>query len=147
MQLNYWINVAAILISPAIATGVGLWIGEIMRARTYQKEREEKLLEQLMTYRYAMPSPGFLGALNSINQVFHKNLKIKSLVKDLHRAFSNTEVQSVLDQRIVELIYEICRHKGYDVTEHEIHNTFSILIKPPLSQSQPVQQPTNPAPI
>lgn len=114
------ISIIAVIISPIIA----IWVGEKIRIKNYQKEREDKLLEKLIAYRYVLSSAEFLSALNSIDYVFYKNEKIKELVKNLHRAYTNKENILTINQRVVELIYEICKYKKYNVTEYEIQNLF-----------------------
>ncbi|MCG2694817.1 hypothetical protein L6261_01915 [Candidatus Parcubacteria bacterium] len=118
------INIIAVFISPVVATIVALWVGEKMRKRNYQDNAEDEVLRKLIAARHQMISSDFLSAINSINLVFHKNLKIKELVKNLYRAYRNKEDQGIVGQRIVELIYEICKHKHYKVTENEINNFF-----------------------
>ncbi|MFC1638093.1 DUF6680 family protein [Patescibacteria group bacterium] len=117
-----FLGIVAVIISPIIA----VYVGETIQRNNYQRKREDKLITDLITYRNQASSSGFLGALNSIVLVFHENSKIKELVKSLHRAMMNSANQEVIDQMVVELIYEICKYKGYGVTENEIRNSFTI---------------------
>ncbi len=113
------ISIFAVIISPLIA----IWVGEEIRKNNYQKEREDRLLEKLVANRYMIYSDEFLGALNSINFVFSRNEKIKELVKNLHRAYVNKEDVDIVNQRMVELIYEICKYKRYNITDGNSNNS------------------------
>ena len=132
--LSLIVSIIGVIISPAIA----IFIGEEIRKRNYQKEREDRLLEKLIANRYGIGSSEFISALNSIDFVFSNNFKIKELVKNLHRAYINKESATVANQRIVELIYEICRYKNYNITEYEIQNLF-IPIQSQVVPQNPVQ--------
>ncbi|MEK7177652.1 MAG: DUF6680 family protein [Patescibacteria group bacterium] len=118
--LSLIISIIAVIASPLIA----LWVGERIRKNNYQREREDKLLEKLIASRFVPHSTDFLSALNSIDFIFSKNNKIKELVKNLHRAYINKEDITVINQRIVELIYEVCKYREYNITEYEIQNLF-----------------------
>ncbi len=144
MDLSTIISIIAVIISPIIATLVAIWIGEQIRRKNYQKEREDKLLEKLVANRYMAYSEEFVSALNSINFVFSKNEKIKELVKNLHRAYINKESTDVTNQRLVELIYKICTYKGYNVTEYEIQNLF-IPVQRQIIQNPSHQDPSSTA--
>lgn len=137
MDLATIISIIAVIISPVIATLIAIWIGEEIRKKNYQKEREDKLLEKLIANRYIFGSIEFLSALNSIDFVFFNNERIKELVKNLHRAYINKENLTVINQRIVELIYEICKYKKYNITEYEIQNLFIPI------QNQAIQNPSS----
>lgn len=139
------ISIIAILLSPAIAVGVSAWISEKMRWRNYQKEREDRVLENLIAFRYVVHSSQFLSALNSVIYVFHEDEKIKGLVKNLHRAYGNRENITIINQRIVELIHEICKYKKYKITEYEIQNLFQPTVQPMTPGREPsLEQSHNP---
>ena len=125
------LNIIAIILSPIVAVLVSFWVGEKMRQRNYKEDRKDKILEKLIAFRHDVSSPNFLSAINSIILAFDDNDKIKELVRDLHRAYANKESQNIVDQKLVELIYAICKDRKYNITEHEIYNLF----KPFVSQS------------
>jgi len=131
------ISIIAVIVSPLIA----LWVGEEIRRNNYQRKREDKLLEKLIAFRYMLHSTDFLSAFNSINFVFSKNEKIKELVKDLHRARTNNKEDiTVINQRIVELIYEICKYRKYNITEYEIQNLFIPISNTPIRTQDSLPQ-------
>lgn len=137
--LSLIISAIAIIVS-LLSPLISLWIGEEIRKKNYQREREDKLLEKLVASRDALYSTDFLSALNSIDFVFFRNDKIKELVKNLHRAYANKENITVSNQRIVELIYEICKYRKYNVTEYEIQNLFTSTSNTPIKvQDSPPQ--------
>jgi len=144
MDSSTVISIIAVLISPIIATLLAVWIGEEIRRKNYQKEREDKLLEKLIANRYIFGSVEFLSALNSIDFVFSNNKNIKELVKNLHRAYINKENVTVINQRIVELIYDICKYKKYNITEYEIQNLF-IPAQTQIIAQNPTQNPPSTA--
>jgi len=124
-------SIIAVLISPLIA----LWVGDMMRKRTEKHKEEIEVLKNLISYRHHKGSPEFLSALNRIELIFDKNEKIKQQVKELWRSYTNKENLLVSKQKEVELVYEICKYKGYDVSEFEIDNFF-------VSDGPPVGAPT-----
>ncbi len=128
------VEVFAILLSPVVA----LWVGEIIRKRNRKEEEKYEVLKKLIAFRYQLHSPEFLSALNSIVLIFHENVKLKEMVKNLHHAYINGEKQKIIDQKIVELIFEICKVTGYDVEEYEITNLFQPVsaIQSPVSNYQ-----------
>ena len=139
MDFNIIIAIIGVFISSPI---IAIWVGEKIRKKNYQAEREDKLLEKLIANRYGVGSSEFLSALNSIDFVFSNNLKTKELVKNLHRAYINRENGNVVNQRIIELIYEMCRYKKYNITEYEIQNLF-IPTESQIVPQNPIQNPTS----
>ena len=134
--LSLIISIIAVIASPLIA----LWVGEKIRRNNYQKEREDKLLENLIAFRNVPHSRDFLSAINSIDFVFFKNEKIKELVKNLHRAYINKEDITVINQRIVELIYKLCKYRKYNITEYEIQNLFTLTSNTPIKVQDSLPQ-------
>ena len=117
-------EIIAILLSPIIASIISLWVGEKMRKKDRKKDEEYDICKKLIAYRYQLHSVEFLSALNSIVLVFHRDKDLKEMVKNLHHAYTNGENQKIIDQKIVELIYRVCKIAGYDVEEYEIVNLF-----------------------
>ena len=74
MDFNIIIAIIGVFISSPI---IAIWVGEKIRKKNYQAEREDKLLEKLIANRYGVGSSEFLSALNSIDFVFSNNLKTK----------------------------------------------------------------------
>lgn len=114
------IGIIAVIISPLIA----LWVGDMMRKKTDKHREEIEVLKNLISYRHHKGSSEFLSALNRIALIFDKNEKIKQQVKELWRSYTNKENPLVSKQKEVELVYEICKYKGYEVSEFEIDNFF-----------------------
>lgn len=135
------IGIIAVIISPLIA----LWVGDVMRKKTDKNKEEIEVLKNLISYRHNKGSHEFLSAINRIGLIFDKNEKIKYQVKELWRSYINKENQAVSKQKEIELVYEICKYKGYNLSEFEIDNFF-------VSDGPPMGVPTiniiqqNPAP-
>lgn len=114
------IGVVAVIMSPLIA----LWIGDVLRKRTDKNKEEIEVLKNLISYRHNKGSHEFLSALNRITLIFDKNEKIKQQVKELWRSYINKENLAVSKQKEIELVYEICKYKKYNISEFEIDNFF-----------------------
>lgn len=114
------IEVIAVIGSPLIA----LLAGDKMAKKSAKEREEYEVLRNLVSFRHEQISPEFLSALNRVILIFNKDEDIKQAVRELHRAYSNKENSTVITQRQVELINEICKYKGYDVSEFDIFNCF-----------------------
>ena len=74
------INIIALLLSPVIAVA----IGELLRKRSFEKQKRLDTLYNLVAYRYKLDSDEFLQALNSLKLLFSKNEKLQKLLDELH---------------------------------------------------------------
>jgi len=137
-----YIEIITVVVSPLTA----LWVADIMRKRTDKNKEENEVLRNLISYRHQKGSSEFLSAINRIALTFDKNGKIKQQVKELWRSYTNKENPVVSRQKEIELVYEICKCKGYDISEFEIDNFFVSdgPIVTPVIQIMQQQNPVSP---
>lgn len=118
--VKQYIGVIAIIISPLVA----LWAGNKISKNTEKRREEYEVLKNIISYRHNKTSHEFLSALNRTTLIFDRNEKIKQLIRNLWQSYVNKENSLVSSQKEVELIHEICKYKGYSVSEFDINNFF-----------------------
>jgi len=120
MDIQVIINIIAILLSPIIAIG----IGELLRKRSFKKDKRLAVLYNLMAYRDKVESDEFLSALNSL-KLFYRDESLYSLTFELRKSFQIEDLgrSNVL---IVKIIKRICELEKFNhISVEDIDNLFS----------------------
>lgn len=104
MDTQTIVNIIAILLSPIIAIGVG----ELLRKRSFKKDKRLAILYNLMAYRNKVESDEFLSALNSL-KLFYQDENLYSLTFELRKSFQATDLDraNVLIAKIIKRVCEL----------------------------------------
>ena len=113
------IAIIAILFSPIIAIGVG----ELLRKRSFKKDKRLAILYNLMAYRDKVESDEFLSALNSL-KLFYQDESLYDLTFELRKSYQarNLERANVL---IAKIIKRICKLEKFNhISVEDVDNLF-----------------------
>ncbi len=119
MDTQTIINIIAILFSPIIAIGVG----ELLRKRSFKKDKRLMVLYNLMAYRDKVESDEFLSALNSL-KLFYRDESLYSLTFELRKSFQVADLgrANVLIAKIIKRTCEL--EKFNHVSTEDIDSLF-----------------------
>ncbi|MBU4419261.1 MAG: hypothetical protein KJ594_05225 [Candidatus Omnitrophica bacterium] len=119
MDTQTIVNIIAILLSPIIAIGVG----ELLRKRSFKKDKRLAILYNLMAYRNKVESDEFLSALNSL-KLFYQDENLYSLTFELRKSFQATDLDraNVLIAKIIKRVCEL--EKFNHISTEDIDNLF-----------------------
>ncbi len=111
-------NIIAILISPAIAVLISIWI----QREVDKKRRKEDLFKSLMEWRKSTyPSPAKVHALNMIDTVFADNKDIRKLWHEYYELLGewgqkrDGKDQQIFDDRIKHKYFELIKEIAIDL--------------------------------
>ena len=109
------ISICAIILSPILAVLITLWHQD----RTQKKNTQVNTYLTLIAFRDVSPHSGgygaFVNALNTIDVVFHGNMKIIKLWHEYYDLLTQeTKNQQTNDLKKIELLSAIGKHLGYD---------------------------------
>jgi len=119
MNTQTIINIIAILLSPMIAIG----LGELLRKRSFKKDKRLAVLYNLMAYRDKVESDEFLSALNSL-KLFYRDESLYSLTFELRKSFQVADLgrANVLTAKIIKRTCEL--EKFNHISVEDIDNLF-----------------------
>ena len=125
MEYRDWITIAAIVIGPALAVALTLFI------ESRRIKRRERMFVFMRLWRmrgmYPMPEE-FVDALNEIDVVFHGNDRIIDLWRSVHDASMiepfNALAQERFNTRLLDLLHEMGRFLDYEIRQTTIGRAY-----------------------
>ncbi len=119
MDTQTAINIIAILLSPIIAIG----FGELLRKRSFKKDKRLAVLYNLMAYRDKVDSDEFLSALNSL-KLFYQDESLYGSTFELRKSFQVADLgrANVLISKIIKRICEL--EKFNHISTEDVDNLF-----------------------
>lgn len=119
MDTQTIINIIAILFSPIIAIG----LGELLRKKSFKRNKRLTVLYNLMAYRDKVESDEFLSALNSL-KLFYQDESLDSLTFELRKSFQVADLGKV-NVLIAKIIKKICELEKFNhISVEDINNLF-----------------------
>lgn len=113
------VNIIAILLSPTIAIG----IGELLRKRSFKKDKRLAVLYNLMAYRDKVESDEFLSALNSL-KLFYRDESLYGLTFELRKSFQIADLGRA-NALIAKIIKRTCELEKFNhISVEDIDNLF-----------------------
>ena len=119
MDIQTIINIIAILFSPIIAIG----FGELLRKRSFKRDKRLVVLYNLMAYRDKVESDEFLSALNSL-KLFYRDESLYNLTFELRKSFQVAGLGRA-NVLIAKIIKRTCELEKFDhISVEDIDNLF-----------------------
>jgi hypothetical protein len=113
MDINSFLT---IIISSLLSGLVGVLITICHYERQEKRKIKLQVLQQLLGNRHDLTGQEFTEALNQILVTFYDAPKVLYALKNLHEAAANFSTPpDLMNQRMVELIKEICRHLNINI--------------------------------
>ncbi len=108
------INIVAIVVSPAIAVLISMWL----QNRREKRQQKFYILSTLLSTRHTPITDENVRALNMIDMVFYNNTKIRELWHEYYDMLANEGLSNPLgheqrQKKNQDLIFEIAKSLGY----------------------------------
>lgn len=110
MNVQFWINILAIFLSPIIAVLITIWLTQ----KNEKRKEKMEVFKQLMISRVNASTEDYVKTVNSIDVIFADNKKVKKAWRDLFDEYSNQKQD--LDQyryKHTKLIEAVAEDLGY----------------------------------
>lgn len=125
MDLKFIIQ---LFLSPLIAAVIAIWVGEILRKKSFQKETRLKILHNLIAYRHKIEGNEFLSSLNSL-KLFYRNDELDNMIFELRKSFQVRDKGNISSKKanilIAKIIKKVCELEKFNhITIEDVNNLF-----------------------